>query len=149
MANDRTVKAIDEMERLIDLCVPPEEVEPRRKILWERCVPKYRKAMLKLRQHADFTDDGIAEFQHNFDLFFQDCVELYDYVVQENRVWRSCQWRKGSQVETNTHGQLVARANYLDVWGPPDNPELTTDEDPGRFPIEDADDMMFVGSDDV
>eukprot|EP00978_Attheya_sp_CCMP212_P031968 scaffold122791_cov33-Attheya_sp.AAC.2 len=33
--------------------------------------------------------------------------------------------------------------------GPPDNPEDTTDEDPGRFPIEGADDMMFIGSDDV
>eukprot|EP00978_Attheya_sp_CCMP212_P046323 scaffold384825_cov27-Attheya_sp.AAC.1 len=64
------------MERLIDLCVPPEEVEPRRKMLWEHCIPKYRKAMLKLRQHTDFIDDDIAEFQHDFDLFFQDWVEL-------------------------------------------------------------------------
>ena len=38
---------------------------------------QYRKAMLKLRQHADFTDDDIAEFQHDFDLFFRDWVELY------------------------------------------------------------------------
>eukprot|EP00978_Attheya_sp_CCMP212_P002202 scaffold4490_cov46-Attheya_sp.AAC.7 len=33
--------------------------------------------MLKLRQHADFTDDDIAEFQHDFDMFFQDWVELH------------------------------------------------------------------------
>jgi hypothetical protein len=77
MANDRTVKAIDKMETLINLCVPNEEVQPRRKMLWERCIPKYRNAMLKLRQHADFTDDDIAEFQNDFDLFFQDWVELY------------------------------------------------------------------------
>eukprot|EP00978_Attheya_sp_CCMP212_P044547 scaffold314055_cov50-Attheya_sp.AAC.1 len=68
------------MEQLIDLCVPAEEeVEPRRKMLWERCIPKYRKAMLKLRQHADFTDDDIAEFQHDFvDLFFRDWVVRMD-----------------------------------------------------------------------
>jgi hypothetical protein len=77
MANDRTVKAIDSMEHLINFCIPNEEVEPRRKMLWERCIPKYRKAMLKLRQHAEFTDADIAEFQYDFDMFFQDWVELY------------------------------------------------------------------------
>eukprot|EP00978_Attheya_sp_CCMP212_P018561 scaffold50946_cov66-Attheya_sp.AAC.1 len=81
MANDHTVKAIDNMERLINLCIPAKEVKPRRKMLWESCIPKYRKAMLKLRQHADFTDEDIAEdiaeFQHDFDLFFQDWIGLY------------------------------------------------------------------------
>eukprot|EP00978_Attheya_sp_CCMP212_P025503 scaffold82158_cov38-Attheya_sp.AAC.1 len=86
MANDHTIKAIDKMERLIDLCVPPEEVEPRRKMLWEHCIPKYRKAMLKLRQHADFIDDDIAEFQHDFDLFFQDWVELRNGDYNEHSV---------------------------------------------------------------
>eukprot|EP00978_Attheya_sp_CCMP212_P033423 scaffold134796_cov34-Attheya_sp.AAC.1 len=56
---------------------PEEEIEPRRKCFWTRCIPKYRKVMLKMRQHADFTDDDIAEFQHDFDMFFQDWVELY------------------------------------------------------------------------
>ena len=77
MANDRTVKAIDSMEHLINFCIPNEEIEPRRKMLWEQCIPKYRKAMLKLRQHAEFTDADIAEFQYDFDIFFQDWVELY------------------------------------------------------------------------
>eukprot|EP00978_Attheya_sp_CCMP212_P002201 scaffold4490_cov46-Attheya_sp.AAC.6 len=34
MANDCTVKTIDNMECLINLCIPEEEVEPRRKMLW-------------------------------------------------------------------------------------------------------------------
>eukprot|EP00978_Attheya_sp_CCMP212_P004232 scaffold9268_cov52-Attheya_sp.AAC.4 len=39
IANDHTVKTIDNMERLLNLCIPGEEIEPRRKMLWKRCIP--------------------------------------------------------------------------------------------------------------
>jgi hypothetical protein len=201
MANDRTVKAINSMEQLIDLCVPEEEVEPRRKMLWERCIPKYRKAMLKLRQHADFTDDDIAEFQHDFDLFFRDWVELYgkngltnyihllssghisEYLYKWRNLYAHSQqgWESlNNQFKTmwfrrtgrggaanggkGPKSKLIPMGKWLQrriIWmcgfdweeiyayqGDPDVPE-NTDDDPGLFPIEEGEDMMFVGENDI
>eukprot|EP00978_Attheya_sp_CCMP212_P037724 scaffold180647_cov51-Attheya_sp.AAC.1 len=88
------------LEELIEYCIPTENdttlpVEPHRKERWFHCIPKYRAAMLKLRQHKDFTDDDITTFQNDFDIYFQDWIGLHgkngvtNYIHMLSAGWES------------------------------------------------------------
>jgi hypothetical protein len=78
MDNNRTVRIANQLELLIDYCIP-ETVDADINMKWKRCIPHYRNAMKKLRQKTDFTDDDISEFQNEFDSFYQDWVGMYGY----------------------------------------------------------------------
>jgi hypothetical protein len=91
MVNDKSVKIVDYLEELILYCIPEENdtaepIEPNRRSKWLRCIPKYRSAMLKLRQHNDFTDSDISEFQNDFDIFFQDWIQLHGKIGVTNYI---------------------------------------------------------------
>ena len=73
LTNVKTRKAIDKLELLIEVVVPDDNL----KLMWRRCIPKYRKAMQKLRQKNDFTEEDILEFQGDVDDWFQDWVSLH------------------------------------------------------------------------
>jgi hypothetical protein len=77
MINDKTVKVLNGLEALIDLCIKDDpDSSELRKEKWMRCIPYFREAMKKLGQKEDFTDDDIKHFQYNIDKFFQDWVDL-------------------------------------------------------------------------
>lgn len=82
LTNVKTRKAVDKLELLIEVCVPDENLKSQ----WLRCIPKYRKAMRKLRQKADFTDDDILEFQGDVDEWFQDWVGLHGEAGMTNYI---------------------------------------------------------------
>jgi len=91
MVNDKSVKIVDYLEELILYCIPSENdtdepIEPNRRSKWLRCIPKYRSAMLKLRQHNNFTDSDISSFQNDFDIFFQDWIQLHGKIGVTNYI---------------------------------------------------------------
>ena len=80
MVNDKSVKVVDCLEQLIHFCIPPTAVDNKglnRYDTWLKCIPHYRSAMMRLRQHQDFTDSDIEAFQKDFDLFNQDWMKLH------------------------------------------------------------------------
>jgi hypothetical protein len=73
MENGRCRRVVDELERLIELCIDdPTETE-----YWLTAVRHYRYAMIQLRQKTDLSDSEIYNFQKNADIFFQAWVNLY------------------------------------------------------------------------
>ena len=80
MVNDKSVRVVDCLEELTQFCIPPNAVSDKglnRYDTWLRCIPYYRSAMNRLRQHEDFTDSDIEAFQKDFDLFNQDWMKLH------------------------------------------------------------------------
>eukprot|EP00978_Attheya_sp_CCMP212_P023893 scaffold74151_cov54-Attheya_sp.AAC.1 len=68
MINDKSVTMVDCLGELIQYCIPPMEIDRNgndRLEVWMRCLPYYRSAMKKLRQHQDFTDSDIESFQNH------------------------------------------------------------------------------------
>eukprot|EP00978_Attheya_sp_CCMP212_P031769 scaffold121323_cov32-Attheya_sp.AAC.2 len=81
MINDKSVTMVDCLGELIQYCIPPMEIDTNgndRLEVWTHCLPYYRSAMKKLRQHQDFTDSDIESFQNDFDIFYQDWLKLHE-----------------------------------------------------------------------
>jgi hypothetical protein len=85
MDNGRTVNIADNLELIVDLCIP-ESLDATTNQKWKRMMPHYRSAMIKMRQKTDFTDDDISEFQEQFDLFHQDWVGMYGIKALTNYI---------------------------------------------------------------
>eukprot|EP00978_Attheya_sp_CCMP212_P039606 scaffold207536_cov51-Attheya_sp.AAC.3 len=80
MVNDKSVMIVDCLEKLIEFCISLTALDSNglnRFDLWMSCIPHYRSAMKKLRQHEGFTDSDIESFQKDFDLFYQDWNNLH------------------------------------------------------------------------
>ena len=73
MANGRTRSIMLNLGALIDLCIIDEE--DLRK--WKHCIPLINRALKKLRQKEDFSDEQILSFQKDVDDFFQVWIDLH------------------------------------------------------------------------
>ena len=69
--NNRTRKAIDKVESLIDVCLLENE-----RTEWKNCIAKYRDAMVIARSHYDLSDEEIILFQQNIDDFYQQWIKV-------------------------------------------------------------------------
>ena len=69
--NVRTRKAIDKVEKLIDVCLLENERSD-----WKSCIGKYRDAMVIARSHNDLSDDEIILFQRHIDDFYQQWIQV-------------------------------------------------------------------------
>ena len=71
--NTRTRQIINAVDTIID-GIPGFDEEEKNKL--KQSVQHYRSAMFKLRQHENFDNSDIDEFQKEFDDFFQSWVSL-------------------------------------------------------------------------
>jgi hypothetical protein len=73
MDNARGRKVVNELERMIEVCVWDEQDAT----WWRNAVKHYRFAMNRLRSKYDLSDEEIFLFQKDCDIFFQDWVKIY------------------------------------------------------------------------
>jgi hypothetical protein len=70
---NRTRKVIENFELLVDVAVTDNAWA----IKYATCIPNYRDDMIILRQHLEFTDDDIEQFQNHMDTWFQKWMQQH------------------------------------------------------------------------
>jgi len=71
--NNQIRKVIDYFELLVDVAV----TDNARAIKYATCINNYRDGMIILRQHLEFTDDNIKQFQNHMGTWFQIWMQLH------------------------------------------------------------------------
>jgi hypothetical protein len=73
MDNNRVRKLMNELERMIEVCI----ADGTEKEKWQIMMPRYRNAFVILRTRHEMTNLEIESFQYEFDHFFQIWVAMY------------------------------------------------------------------------
>jgi hypothetical protein len=85
--NTKTRKIVDQIDVIIDICIPPDD--PQYGIAnkeYKECFKYYRDAMSIARKHEDLHNEEILEFQRNADIFFRKWVDLEGYDGMTNYI---------------------------------------------------------------
>jgi hypothetical protein len=85
--NTKTHKIVDQIDVIIDLCIPPDD--PQYGIAnkeYKECFKYYRNAMSIARKHEDLHNEEILEFQRNANIFFWKWVDLEGYDGMTNYI---------------------------------------------------------------
>jgi hypothetical protein len=85
--NTKTRKIVDQIDVIIDLCIPPDD--PQYGIAnkeYKECFQYYRDAMSIARKHEDLHNEEILEFQRNANIFFRKWVDLEGYNGMTNYI---------------------------------------------------------------